>query len=66
MQTLKATLLILICIALLCACGLSGPLYLPDENPASKPAVEKGSAAGTGGVENKEDDENDKKDPVSS
>ena len=35
MQTVKTTLLILICITLLGACGLKGPLYLPEEQPAS-------------------------------
>ena len=34
MQTVKTTLLILICLTLLGACGLKGPLYIPDENPA--------------------------------
>jgi predicted small lipoprotein YifL len=60
MQTVKIILLILICAALLSACGLRGPLYLPDENPA-KPAVEQDSAAGTDEEENKDDEENDKK-----
>jgi len=40
MQTAKTALLILICAALVGACGLRGPLYLPDEDPAAKPAVE--------------------------
>jgi predicted small lipoprotein YifL len=35
MQTVKTTLLLLICITLLGACGLKGPLYLPEEKPAS-------------------------------
>jgi len=34
MQTVKTTLLILICLTLLGACGLKGPLYIPEENPA--------------------------------
>jgi predicted small lipoprotein YifL len=61
MQTVKIILLILICAALLSACGLRGPLYLPDENPAAKPAVEQDSAASTDEEENKDDEENDKK-----
>lgn len=61
MQTVKIILLILICAALLSACGLRGPLYLPDENPAAKPAVEQDSTAGTDEEENKDDEENDKK-----
>ena len=51
MQTVKTTLAILICAVLLCACGLRGPLYLPDEDPATKPAVE----------QDKDDEEKDKK-----
>ncbi len=39
MQTLKTTLLFLICITLLGACGLKGPLYLPEEKPASGQAA---------------------------
>ena len=61
MQTVKIILLILICAALLSACGLRGPLYLPDENPAAKPAVEQDSTAATDEEENKDDEENDKK-----
>ena len=61
MQTVKIILLILIWAALLSACGLRGPLYLPDENPAVKPAVEQDSTAGTDEEENKDDEENDKK-----
>jgi len=34
MQTVKITLVILICVALLGACGLKGPLYLPDGESA--------------------------------
>ena len=61
MQTVKIILLILICAALLSACGLRGPLYLPDESPAAKPAVEQDSTADTDEEENKDDEENDKK-----
>jgi predicted small lipoprotein YifL len=61
MQTVKIILLILICAALLSACGLRGPLYLPDENPVAKPAVEQDSTVGTDEEENKDDEENDKK-----
>jgi len=39
MQTVKTTLLLLICITLLGACGLKGPLYLPEEKPASGQSV---------------------------
>jgi predicted small lipoprotein YifL len=61
MQTVKTTLLILICAALMGACGLRGPLYLPDEDPATKPAVEQDSTADTDEETNKDDEENDKK-----
>ena len=37
MQTAKTSFLILICVALLGACGLKGPLYLPEHDPAVKP-----------------------------
>ena len=40
MQTVKTTLIILICIVLLGACGNKGPLYLPEE----KASVEQSSA----------------------
>ena len=31
MQTAKAIFIVLICISLLTACGLRGPLYLPED-----------------------------------
>ena len=37
MQTVRITLVILVCTALLGACGLKGPLYLPEEDPVSVP-----------------------------
>jgi predicted small lipoprotein YifL len=61
MQTVKTTLVILTCVALMSACGLRGPLYLPDEDPATKPAVEQDSAADTDEEKNKDDEEKDKK-----
>ena len=61
MQTVKTTLVILICVAVMGACGIRGPLYLPDEDPASKPAVEQDSAADTDEEKNKDDKEKDKK-----
>jgi predicted small lipoprotein YifL len=42
MQTLKTTLLILLSAVVLSACGLRGPLYLPDEDPATDPTSEEG------------------------
>jgi predicted small lipoprotein YifL len=35
MQTVKTCLLIFVCVALLGACGYKGPLYLPEETPAT-------------------------------
>lgn len=39
MQTMKTALLFLLCITLLGACGLKGPLYLPEEKPAAEQAT---------------------------
>ena len=36
MQTVKTILLFLICVTMLGACGLKGPLYLPEENAAAE------------------------------
>ena len=38
MQTVISNLLILICVVMLTACGLKGPLYLPDEKPVQNPS----------------------------
>jgi predicted small lipoprotein YifL len=35
MQTVKTILIFMICVMLLGACGLKGPLYLPEDKPAS-------------------------------
>jgi predicted small lipoprotein YifL len=59
MQTVKATLLNLICVALLGACGLKGPLYLPTENPDSKTNIEQDSTPATDAAEDDEDAEKD-------
>ena len=66
MQTVKTALLILICAALVSACGLRGPLYLPDESQVAEPTVEQDSAEGTDEEEmdeeeKQDDEENDKK-----
>lgn len=60
MQTVKTILIILICIFLVGACGNKGPLYLPDESPASKSAVEQESATGEKATKDKEDTEKEK------
>jgi predicted small lipoprotein YifL len=39
MQTAKTILLIFICASVLGACGLKGPLYLPEETPAVEQAT---------------------------
>ena len=36
MQTVKTILLFLICVTMLGACGLKGPLYLPEEKAAAE------------------------------
>ena len=36
MQTVKTILLFLICVTMLGACGLKGPLYLPEEKAATE------------------------------
>ena len=38
MQTAKTILALLLCAALLGACGLRGPLYLPGEEPPAESA----------------------------
>jgi len=39
MQTVKFTLLALLFSCLLAACGNKGPLYLPKDEPATKPVT---------------------------
>jgi len=56
MQTVKYSLLILICLALLGACGLKGPLYLPNENPAPKAVTDQESAPDSDEAEEDEDE----------
>ena len=60
MQTVKTTLFILMCISLLVACGHKGPLYLPDEEPASQSTVEQESEVTDEATEDKEDAEKEK------
>jgi len=54
MQTAKTTLLILICASALGACGLKGPLYLPEE----KPAVEQATTVDSDAEKENEEKEN--------
>lgn len=60
MQTVKTSLTLIICVALLSACGLSGPLYLPDDKPDSKPAPAQPSTTETGEAEKEQDAQNKK------
>jgi predicted small lipoprotein YifL len=60
MQTVKTTLFTLICLILLVACGHKGPLYLPDEGPASQSTVEQESEANDKATEDKADAEKEK------
>jgi predicted small lipoprotein YifL len=50
MQTMKITLLVFVCLALLGACGLKGKLYLPEEESAA----EQGSTPDTDAEKEKE------------
>jgi predicted small lipoprotein YifL len=40
MQTIKAIFIVLICISLLNACGLKGPLYLPEDETSEQATAE--------------------------
>jgi predicted small lipoprotein YifL len=66
MQTIKTSLVILICAALLAACGLKGPLYLPDESSAAKPAIEGEASPDADDEERQEETEEDidRKSPI--
>ncbi len=59
MQTVKATILMLISVALLGACGLRGPLYLPTGNLDSPPPAEQDSTPVTDAEEDDEDTQKD-------
>ena len=61
MQTMKTTLLVLMCLALLGACGLKGPLYLPEDESA----VEQKLTPDTVTEEEKEEEDNTGKESVS-
>ncbi|MDH4019974.1 MAG: lipoprotein [Xanthomonadales bacterium] len=54
MQTVKTTLIILICIVLLGACGNKGPLYLPEEEATTEQGL-------TTDADKKEENEDKKK-----
>ena len=46
--------MILMGAAMLSACGLKGPLYLPEEDPDSKPALEQETPADVNDPENED------------
>jgi len=46
MQTVLSKILILIGVVMLTACGLKGPLYLPDESPVVNSASPQESETG--------------------
>jgi len=58
MQTLKAVFIFMICVCLLVACGLKGPLYLPPADVAEKPVTETPSSES---IESKEEEEKEAK-----
>jgi len=56
MQTVKFTLLALLSSCLLAACGLRGPLYLPEDEPVIKPDTAQNAESEESGEEEKEED----------
>lgn len=60
MQTVKTSLTLIICVALLSACGLKGPLYLPDDKPDSNPATAQPSTADIDETEKEPKTQNEK------
>ena len=50
MQTAKTILALLLCTAMLGACGLRGPLYLPGEEPPAETSEPETDAADRDGV----------------
>lgn len=56
MRTVKTILIFLICVTSLGACGLKGPLYLPEEKPATEQAPADKDAAQDKAKEKKKDD----------
>jgi predicted small lipoprotein YifL len=57
MQTVKTISIFLLCVTLLGACGLKGPLYLPEDEPASEQTPADQEAG-----QDKENDKDRKKD----
>lgn len=63
--SIKTALIALLCSCLICACGLRGPLYLPEEGTSTPPATEQNvksaedEASGEDEDEKKEDGKDD-------
>jgi len=63
MQTVKTVLILLLCIVLLGACGLKGPLYLEEEASVAKPATNQELSTDIEKEENKDSSKKNKTDP---
>jgi predicted small lipoprotein YifL len=63
MQTIRTILMILISTVVLSACGLRGPLYLPEEDPATTPGVEQETNGSEDKKEDKKEDQEKESDP---
>ena len=61
MQSVKTSLLLLIGIAILAGCGLRGPLYIPDEETVTEPAIEQDSKTDTDETDTGDDNGNNKR-----
>ena len=57
MQTVKPALFILMCLVLVAACGLRGPLYLPDAESAVKTTDKQETTATAIGPDSEEDED---------
>ncbi|NOR18560.1 MAG: hypothetical protein GQ538_00550 [Xanthomonadales bacterium] len=65
MQSAKAILLILMCLGLLGACGLKGPLYLPQDDVTKKPANQTPEAQAEDSEDKKKSEKDNLQVPVS-
>ena len=63
MQTVKTVLILLLCIVLLGACGLKGPLYLEEEASVTNPATNQELSTDIEKEENKDSGKKNKTDP---
>lgn len=58
MSLAKISLLLLVFTCIVAACGLRGPLYLPDEEQTTKPATEQGAGKAQKKEQENEDGDN--------